>query len=119
MSWVAELTKLAKKILHLNRKVDTNAEQIAQLSERLDSLTKFTQRIASAVKEQKRDLSDYQKDINSFQKHNQSEREKLVLQLENALLKLQVSLNGKTPNSLQVTEFDQKRLLADGTKEQD
>lgn len=118
MSWVEELANLTKKIFQLNGRVEKNAEQIMQLNERLEALVGFTKKVASAVKDQKRDIADCRKDIGTFQERNQSEREKLVLQLENELLKLESRQNGRTPSSFQIIEGGQQRLTEDGAENQ-
>ena len=64
----------------------------------------------NAVKDQKRDISDCKKDIDTFQERSQSAREKLVLQLENELLKLESRLNGRTPSSFQIIKGGQNQL---------
>lgn len=118
MSWVDELANLTKRIFQLSGRVEKNAEQITQLNERLDALVGFTKKVASAVKDQKRDIADCKKDIGAFQERNQSAREKLVLQLDNELLRLEARLNGRKSSSFQVIEGGQKLLPEDGTEEQ-
>ena len=118
MSWVGDIANLTKQTLRLNSRVEKNAEQISALHDQLAELTKFTKKVASHVAEHKRAIADCKKDIGNFQERSQSESEKLVLKLENELLKLESRLNGKVPHSVQVIEVGQKHRSEDGAIDQ-
>lgn len=86
MSWVQDLAAFAKRLLMLETRVETNAEEIKALRQDLKSLTEFTQKIAYAVKRN--------------QEKSEDSHTILVKSLENELLKLEcrLSVSGRTSN---------------------
>ena len=111
MNWITELAKQAKNIVQLSGRVDKNAEQITELSRKLDELTRFANRIANVVKEQKRDLASLkestEKDIDNHQILSESQRKNLVLRLRNEIISLENRLNDR---GLSISDKPQRQI---------
>lgn len=93
MSWIQDLASFAKRLLTLETRVETNAEEIKSLREDLKALTGFTQKVAYAVKRN--------------EERSQDKQENLILSLKLELAELEnrlhassrtSSLNGSIPS---------------------
>lgn len=85
MSWVQDLASFVKRLITLETRVESNAEEIKALREDLKSLTEFTQKVAFAVKRNQ----DKSEDNHTI----------LVKSLENELLKLECRLNASNQSA--------------------
>ncbi|MEM8641489.1 MAG: hypothetical protein AAGG51_22140 [Cyanobacteria bacterium P01_G01_bin.54] len=90
MSWIDELTKLVKNLLDLKKNIDNNTTRLETLRKDLDALNDFTRKVAQVVRENR-------SQITRNQEKNESDREILVLRLENALLSLENRLMNNAP----------------------
>lgn len=103
-----EFANFVKKILTLEGKTEKNTAEIKILREDLVALTRFTQKVAAVVKENRARI-----------KHNEeqrgSEREIIVLQLENELFKLEKRLSEiySTPSDALNPIFQETQIGAD------
>lgn len=103
MSWTGDLAKFVKKLLLLEQRVEKNAEDIKNIRQDLKELTDFTRKVAYAVK--------------SYQSKAESERENLILRLENELLKLEKRLSSTSLLNLDSSPLDQRQLSSKDDQE--
>lgn len=78
MTWYQSLFELGKRVVSLDSRVKKNEEEIAALRRDFQRLYSFTNQVAAAVKRN--------------QDKNEDAHERLVLELKNQLLQLQVDL---------------------------
>jgi chromosome segregation ATPase len=92
VSWISDLADLAKNLLTLESRVESNSEEIKELRQDLKALTQFTRRVAYAVK--------------TYEERSEDKRENLVLSLKLELANLRTdiaqtdSLNGARSSQL-------------------
>lgn len=60
MSWIQDIAAVARKLILLESRVETNTEEIKALRQDLKALTGFTQKVAYAVKRNEERQKDQQ-----------------------------------------------------------
>lgn len=85
MSFLGKLLDLGQKILSLQKRVEKNSEEIKSLRRDLAALTGFTRKVSAAVKQNRTEI-EHDKEI------REKENENLIVNLQKALLELELRL---------------------------